>query len=54
MDPATLKLRVTNLIEQITFEGYDYTRRGTFEKHKLIIATMLCLRINKRKKLIND
>lgn len=54
MDPATLKLRVQNLIEQITFEGYDYTRRGTFEKHKLIIATMLCLRINKRKKMITE
>jgi dynein heavy chain len=40
------------LIEQITFEAFDYTRRGTFEKHKLIISTMLTLRINLRKKLI--
>jgi len=42
------------LIEEITYQGYDYTMRGTFEKHKLIIATMLTLRINKRKKMITE
>lgn len=52
MTPRTLKVRVLALIDQITFEAFDYTRRGTFEKHKLIIATMLTLRINLRKKLI--
>ena len=50
--PRTLKKRVLNLIDQVTYEAFDYTRRGTFEKHKLIIATMLTLRINLRKKLI--
>lgn len=52
MTPRTLKKRVLSLIEQITFEAFDYVRRGTFEKHKLIISTMLTLRINLRKKLI--
>lgn len=52
--PRTLKVRVNKLIEEITYQAYDYVRRGTFEKHKLIIATMLTLRINKRKKLITD
>jgi len=54
LTPRTLKKRVTKLIEEISFQGFDYTRRGTFEKHKLIIATMLTLRINKRKKLITE
>lgn len=54
LTPRTLKKRVNNLIEEITFQAYDYTRRGTFEKHKLIIATMLTLRINKRRKLITE
>jgi len=39
--------------ESITFEGFSYTRRGTFEAHKLVLATMLTLRINVRKGLIN-
>ena len=52
MTPRTLKKRVGALIEQITYEAFDYVRRGTFEKHKLIISTMLTLRINLRKKLI--
>ena len=40
------------ILESITFEGFSYTRRGTFEAHKLVVATMLCLRINVRKGLI--
>jgi len=40
------------LIDSITFEGFNYTRRGTFEQHKLLIATMLCFRILVRKKEI--
>lgn len=54
MTPRTLKIRVTKLIEEITYQAFDYVRRGTFEKHKLIVATMLTLRINKRKKLVTD
>lgn len=52
MTPRTLKARVEELISSITYQGFNYIRRGTFERHKLIIATMLCFRINIRKGLI--
>lgn len=54
MTPRTLTARVNELILSITFQGFNYVRRGTFERHKLIIATMLCFRINIRKKLIDE
>lgn len=53
LSPKTLKVRVNRLIDSITYEGFNYTRRGTFEQHKLLIATMLCLRIMIRKKEIS-
>ena len=53
MTPRTLAKRVDMIKESITFEGFSYTRRGTFEAHKLVLATMLTLRINVRKGLIN-
>jgi len=52
MTPRSLAKRVNMILESITFEGFSYTRRGTFEAHKLVLATMLCLRINVRKGLI--
>jgi dynein heavy chain len=52
MTPRTLKARVDELIESITYQAFNYVRRGTFERHKLIIATMLCFRINIRKGLV--
>lgn len=52
MTPRSLSKRVTMILESITFEGFSYTRRGTFEAHKLVLATMLTLRINVRKGLI--
>ena len=45
MTPRTLTKRVDDLTESITFSAFNYTRRGTFESHKLIIATMLTFRI---------
>ena len=42
------------ILESITFEGFSYTRRGTFEAHKLVLSTMLTLRINVRKGLIKQ
>jgi len=53
MTPRTLKNRVDELTESITFEAFAYTRRGSLERHKLILATLLCLRVNLRKKLID-
>jgi len=52
--PRTLAKRVNMILESITFEGFSYTRRGTFEAHKLVLATMLTLRINVRKGLIKQ
>lgn len=54
MTPRTLKARVSELIDSITYQSFNYVRRGTFERHKLIIATMLCFRINIRKGLIQE
>jgi dynein heavy chain len=54
MTPRTLAKRVEMIEESITFEGFSYTRRGTFEAHKLVLATMLCLRINVRKGIIKQ
>jgi len=33
------------LIESITYTSFTYTRRGLFERHKIIVTTMLTLRI---------
>lgn len=53
MTPRTLAARVDALTESITFEAFTYVRRGTFERHKLIVATMLTFRIMIRKKIID-
>jgi dynein heavy chain len=53
MTPRTLAIRVDKLTDSITYEAFNYVRRGTFERHKLIIATMLTFRINIRKGLID-
>jgi len=54
MTPRTLEKRVGALTESITFQGFNYTRRGTLEQDKMIIVTMLCFRIMIRKGLINQ
>ena len=52
MTPAALKFRVEKLTESITFECFNYVRAGALDRHKLIIATMLCVRICVRKGMI--
>lgn len=52
MSPGSLKKRVNELIESITYTAFQYTRRGLFEKHKLIVTTMLNFRILIRKEAI--
>jgi len=54
LTPRSLAKRVEMILESITFEAFSYTRRGTFEAHKLVLSTMLCLRINVRKGLIDS
>jgi dynein heavy chain len=52
MTPRTLQKRVNDLIESITYQGFNYTRRGTLEDDKLIISTMLTFRILIRKGIV--
>jgi len=46
--------RVDRIIESITLTSFKYVRRGLFEKHKIIVATMLALRILVRKGELAD
>lgn len=48
MSPRSLKKRVNDLIDSLTYTAFQNTRRGLFEKHKLIVATLLTLRILQR------
>lgn len=52
MTPRTLQKRVNDLIESITYQGFNFTRRGTLEDDKLIISAMLTFRILIRKGLV--
>ena len=54
MTPRTLHRQVESLIESITVEAFNFIRRGLFEKHKLLVATMLCMRILLRKNKIDE
>jgi dynein heavy chain len=45
MTPRTLAKRIDDLTESITYEGFNFTRRGTLEDHKVILTTMLTFRI---------
>lgn len=54
MTPRALAKRVDDLTESITYQAFNYTRRGTFEAHKLIVSTMLCFRILIRKGLVKQ
>lgn len=45
MTPRTLAARVDALTESITYQSFNYCRRGCLEQHKLIISTMLTFRI---------
>lgn len=54
MSPRSLKKRVDELIESLTYTAYQTTRRGLFESHKLIVAAMLCLRVLLRSEELNS
>jgi dynein heavy chain len=45
---ARLTARIAELVDSITFQTFAYTRRGLFDKHKLIFATQLCLAIQEK------
>jgi len=54
MTPKSLEKRVNDLTDSITYQGFNYTRRGTFEQHKLIVSTMLTFRIMVRMKKLDQ
>jgi dynein heavy chain len=41
-------VRITQLIDSISQVSFHYTRRGLFEKHKIIVSAMLTFRILQR------
>ncbi|CAG9313552.1 unnamed protein product [Blepharisma stoltei] len=45
LSPRSLRKRVSELTESITYQSHIYVRRGLFEQHKLLVATMLCFRV---------
>eukprot|EP01019_Chilodonella_uncinata_P004382 GABU01005273.1.p1 GENE.GABU01005273.1~~GABU01005273.1.p1 ORF type:complete len:615 (-),score=248.04 GABU01005273.1:5-1747(-) len=45
LTPRSLKKRVSELTESITYCSFSFVRRGLFERHKLIFAAMLCFKI---------
>jgi dynein heavy chain len=45
LTPRSLKKRVADITESITYCAFSFVRRGLFEKHKLIFTTMLCFKI---------
>jgi dynein heavy chain len=49
VDEGELKARLEYLVLNCTYEVFNYARRGLFDKHKLIVATMLVLRVMARK-----
>jgi len=54
LSPRSLKKRIEVLTDVITRFAFNYIRRGLFERHKLIVATMLTLRIMVRKKVLTE
>lgn len=49
MTPRALQKRVELLIDSITYTSFTYTRRGLFDRHKVIVTAMLTFRIMIRK-----
>ena len=45
LTPRSLKKRIDELTNTVTYFSFENVRRGLFERHKLIFATMLCFRI---------
>ena len=45
LSPKSLERRVKKLTDTITFTAFESVRRGLFEKHKLIFASLLTFRI---------
>ena len=49
-----IKERVKKLTQSITYESFNYVRRGLFENHKTIFSTFLCLKILENQKILKS
>lgn len=45
MTPEQLELRISTLLDTCTFTVFSYTRRGLFDRDKLIVLTLLTFQI---------
>lgn len=45
MTPEQLEARITALLDTCTYTVYNYTRRGLFDRDKLIALTLLTFQI---------
>lgn len=45
MTPEQLEARITTLLETCMYTVYNYTRRGLFDRDKLIVLTLLTFQI---------
>jgi dynein heavy chain len=53
LTPRSLKKRIDELIDSISYCGFHFTRRGLFERHKLIVSSLLTFRILEREGELN-
>mmetsp|Transcript_9859 Transcript_9859/g.28975 ORF Transcript_9859/g.28975 Transcript_9859/m.28975 type:complete len:815 (+) Transcript_9859:3-2447(+) len=53
-EPEKLEERMNYLVDNITFKVFDATRRGLLERHKLILATQLLLKIMSKAGELNE
>ncbi len=54
LSPRSLKKRIDDLIDSISYTAFHFNRRGLFEKHKTIVSTLLTFRILQRDGLLNN
>jgi dynein heavy chain len=52
LSPRSLKKRIDELIDSISYCGFHYTRKGLFERHKLIVSSLLTFRILEREGIL--
>ena len=50
-----LEKRIDDLTESVTLTAWEYLRRGLFDRHKVVVISILCFRIKVKRGLIpND
>ena len=49
LSDSELETRIQELIESITSTSWNFLRRGLFDKHKVVVISILCFRIKVKK-----